>query len=120
MKHKDLVRNLKKPQEQLLLEAMKDPRKLDAMHFAIGLASDAGELLDCLKKYAIYNQPINKENLIEELGDIEWFLQAIRDLFHISRERTIKANIGKLVARYPNVVYSDKDAKNRQDKATTD
>lgn len=93
-----------------------NPGKCDLLHGAIGAAGEAGELLDCVKKHVIYGQPLNRENLVEELGDIEFYLQAIRNATGIPREFIIQKNLEKLQKRYP-VRYSDAEAKERKDKA---
>lgn len=93
-----------------------DPGKADLWHGATGVSGEAGELLDCVKKHVIYGQPLNRENLLEELGDIEFYLQAIRNTIGVSREEILKQNFDKLLARYP-VEYTDAAAKARADKA---
>jgi NTP pyrophosphatase (non-canonical NTP hydrolase) len=85
------------------------------MHAAVGIAGEAGELLDAIKKVWVYDKPIDRENIIEELGDIEWYMQALRSLLEITREETIAANIAKLRKRYPDG-YSDAHAVARLDK----
>jgi NTP pyrophosphatase (non-canonical NTP hydrolase) len=92
-----------------------DPGKCDLMHMAIGIAGESGEFLDCVKKHIIYGQPLNRENALEELGDIEFYLQGARNALGLSREEVLAANIAKLEKRYP-VEYSDSSAKARADK----
>ena len=85
------------------------------MHMAIGVSGEAGELLDAVKKAVIYRKPLDLENVIEELGDIEFFLEGLRQGLNITREETIQANIEKLGKRYKDG-YSDKSAQERADK----
>lgn len=85
------------------------------MHAAAGIAGEAGELLDAIKKVWVYGKPIDRDNVIEELGDIEWYMQALRSLLGITREETIEANLAKLARRYPNG-YTDRAAQERADK----
>lgn len=97
------------------IHASLTPGKCDLLHGAIGVAGEAGELLDAVKKHVIYGQPLNLKNAIEELGDIEFYLQAIRNTLGIPREHIIKKNVAKLQQRYP-VTYSDEKALSRDDK----
>lgn len=85
-------------------------------HLATGVAGEAGELLDAIKKVAIYNRPLDRENAIEELGDIEFYVSGIRAALGVSRDEVLKANITKLQKRYAGG-YSDKAAQARADKA---
>lgn len=102
----------------------KDPRNIsldvagkDLMHAAFGIFGEAGELCDAIKKAIIYNKPLDMDNMIEELGDLEFYLQQLRTRLSISRRQCLKANIAKLNKRYPQGNYSDADAQARADKA---
>lgn len=85
------------------------------VHAAIGVSGEAGEILDAIKKTWVYGQPLDRENLIEELGDIEFYLQALRSLLNVPRGEVLQANMTKLRKRYP-TGYSDKAAQARADK----
>jgi NTP pyrophosphatase (non-canonical NTP hydrolase) len=85
------------------------------MHAAVGIAGEAGEVLDAVKKTWVYGKPLDIENLIEELGDIEFYLQAMRTLLNVSRQDVLRANITKLRKRYPSG-YTDALAIARLDK----
>ena len=86
------------------------------LHCAVGISGEAGELLDAVKKLWVYGKPLDRMNAIEELGDIEWYMQAMRDLIGVTREDVIAANVEKLTKRYP-VKYTDELAVARLDKA---
>jgi NTP pyrophosphatase (non-canonical NTP hydrolase) len=89
----------------------------DLLHVTVGVAGEAGELLDAVKKSVIYRKPIDLENVIEELGDLEFYMERIRQILNITREQTIEANIAKLSVRYAGLKYSDAAAQERADKA---
>jgi len=91
------------------------PEKVNMWHAATGIAGEAGELLDCIKKCVVYNQPLDRENAIEELGDLEFYMEALRQELKLSREEVLAANVAKLEKRYPRS-YSDQAAKERKDK----
>ena len=93
------------------------PERMDLLHAGIGASGEAGEILDTVKKCAIYDQPLDKENLIEELGDILFYLQVICKLAGIKFEDAMEHNMARLMKRYPNATYSDANAKERLDKA---
>lgn len=92
-----------------------DGRKANLMHLMMGLSGEVGELTDCIKKHIAYDQPLDYDNLVEELGDIEFFLQGIRNAFSLKRNDIITNNMDKLNQRYQEG-YTDEEARNRADK----
>jgi NTP pyrophosphatase (non-canonical NTP hydrolase) len=83
---------------------------------SLGLAGEVGELLDALKKFAIYGKPLDQANVIEELGDIEFYLAGVRDELRIDRQTCLAANVAKLSKRYPTGSYTNSQAIERADK----
>lgn len=92
-----------------------DESHCDLIHMAFGIAGEAGELLDALKKHVIYGQPLDIANVVEELGDIEFYCEGLRQAIGWTRRDVIDANKAKLTKRYAKE-YSDKQAKDRRDK----
>ncbi len=108
-----------------------DPRKFDQhvrrlfvkpsdetgrlLHAAVGVAGEAGELLDGIKKHWIYGKALDRENLIEECGDLLFYVQAILNELGISMDDAMRQNMEKLARRYPEG-YSDSAAIERADK----
>ena len=113
--HADMVRALSKPGADIL--ATLTPENAELWHHACGTSGEAGELLDAVKKHVIYNKPLDRENVIEELGDLEFFLQGIRQNLGITRDETLAHNIAKLSVRYAGLLYTDHAAQNRADKS---
>lgn len=114
IKHNDMVAGLKKL-GQAIIDTL-TPQRMDAMHMAIGIAGEAGELLDAIKKQVIYNKPLDRENVVEELGDLEFYMEGLRQALDITRDETIAHNIAKLGVRYAKG-YTDAAAAARADKA---
>lgn len=92
----------------------------DLLHAAVGICGEAGELLDAIKKHAVYGKPIDMGNVIEELGDLEFYMQQLRNAIGVPREFCILQNVRKLEKRYSTGVYSDAQAQARADKARHD
>ena len=111
-----MVQFLAKPGSDILQSLT--PNKCNLMHAAIGIASEGGEILDCVKKYIIYNKDLDRDNLIEELGDMEFFMQQCRQAINVRRVEVLQKNYIKLMnKRYPNG-YSDQAAQERADKVS--
>jgi NTP pyrophosphatase (non-canonical NTP hydrolase) len=113
-KHKELVAALAKPGSEIVNEL--DADKAHILHMAVGISGEAGELLDAVKKATIYNKPLDRENVIEELGDLEFYMEGLRAKLGITREETLVANINKLSKRYSSGSYSNQQAQERADK----
>ena len=92
---------------------------MNLIHAAMGLSSDAGEFVDCIKKHTIYGKKLDRENAIEELGDVLWFVALACQNLECSMAQVMQANIDKLALRYPDV-YSDEAAIARADKKEGD
>lgn len=92
------------------------PEKMHSLHMAVGIVGEAGELLDAVKKQVIYNKEIDLVNVIEELGDLEFYMEGLRAKLGITRQQTIDANIVKLGERYKGFTYTDTAAQVRADK----
>lgn len=101
---------------QAIVESM-TPTKAHMLHMAVGIAGEAGELLDAVKKHVIYGKTLDLNNVIEELGDLEFYMENLRQIVGISREHVIEANKVKLGKRYSSGSYSDHQAQVRADKA---
>lgn len=113
--HPELVQALQKPGEDIL--AGFSPLKADVLHMAFGVLCEAGELGDPIKAWAFYGKELDRENVVEEMGDLEFFLQGLRRRLGVTREETLNWNIQKLSTRYAALNYSDAAAIARADKA---
>lgn len=71
-----------------------------------GLTDEVGEIAAAVKKYVEYGQPLDTNNIKEEVGDCLWRLAQIADACGFTLEDAMKGNITKLMVRYPNK-YSD-------------
>ena len=70
------------------------------MHYAMGICTEAGEILDMYKKVFVYGQPVDVVNLKEELGDIMWYMARFCEKYDFTFEELAAKNISKLKARY--------------------
>ncbi len=86
--------------------------QLRTLHSAMGICTEAGELMDALKKFIFYGKDLDVVNVKEELGDLNWYIALMCDNLNISLEDIWETNIEKLAARYPDK-FTEKDALNR-------
>jgi NTP pyrophosphatase (non-canonical NTP hydrolase) len=85
---------------------------LRGLHAAIGLATETGELVDAYKKYMFYGKQIDNVNIVEELGDLMWYLAIACDSVGVTIEEVMALNIKKLRGRYP-TCFTEHDAQHR-------
>lgn len=113
VQYREMVDALKKSPLHILADMKLD--QMDALHMAVGVSGEAGELLDAIKKWTIYQKPLDRENVVEELGDLEFYMEGLRQALGIRRVETLEHNIRKLSTRYLDG-YSDAAAIARADK----
>ena len=99
-----------------------DTLREDILHMTLGIAGESGELVDAVKKYWAYGKLLNVNNVIEELGDLLFYIQGMlstvtrqADLAPETLEDLMITNMDKLSKRYP-TGYSDEAAIARADK----
>jgi NTP pyrophosphatase (non-canonical NTP hydrolase) len=73
-------------------------RLLDA---AAGAAEEAGEVLAHLRKHLYQERALDKEKLVEELGDVLWCVAATATASGLSLEEIAASNTQKLARRWP-------------------
>lgn len=78
-----------------------DLNKARLLHGAIGIGTEAGELLDNLKRAFFYGRGIDKVNVLEECGDVLWYVALALDACGYTIAQAMEMNVAKLQARYP-------------------
>lgn len=56
---------------------LQTPDDCHRVHASLGLVTEVGELGDAIKKAFVYNEPLNIENLREEMGDALFYITAL-------------------------------------------
>lgn len=67
----------------------------------MGLCGEAGEIIDLVKKWKFQGHELNKEHIIQELGDCAWYLAVSAYASGFPLSGVLYANIEKLKERYP-------------------
>lgn len=89
------------------------------LHYALGMCTEAGEIQDQLKKHLIYGKPLDRTNLIEEIGDSLWYQARMLKALGSNFEEAMELNIKKLKARYSDK-FTEEAALNRDLKTERD
>ncbi|HLO15165.1 MAG TPA: nucleoside triphosphate pyrophosphohydrolase family protein [Anaerolineales bacterium] len=69
---------------------------------ALGLAGEAGEVANHVKKGVFHQHGIDIEKLKNEIGDTLWYAAALCTTLGLDLSEIMQANIKKLEVRYPN------------------
>jgi NTP pyrophosphatase (non-canonical NTP hydrolase) len=69
--------------------------------FTMGLCGEAGEVAELVKKHLGHDQPLDREQMVKELGDVLWYLSNLADLQGINLDEIAQRNVEKLRLRYP-------------------
>lgn len=72
----------------------------DLIHSALGIAGESGEVIDVVKKSICKTQPIDRDKLIDELGDLRWYIELMCIAVDTTLEEIETKNIEKLTKRY--------------------
>lgn len=101
-----------------------DPKKYNSainrlLNGVMGLNGEAGEVIDLVKKALFQGHELKKEDMIQELGDVLWYIALCCETIDVSMEEVANANIVKLVKRYPDG-FSNKDSIERKDTEAVD
>ena len=78
-----------------------NPRVLRLLHAGIGMGTEAGEFNDMLKKHIYYGAALDELNLVEEMGDLLWYIAIACNTLGVDLSKVMKLNIQKLDVRYP-------------------
>jgi len=70
-------------------------------NYAMGLAGEAGETADYLKKILFHGHEMNIEKVVEEVGDVLFYCAALGTVMGFDLGEAAEANIRKLMKRYP-------------------
>ena len=67
----------------------------------LGLSGESGECADIVKKCLFQGHELDREKLIEELGDVLWYCAELAAGLGVGLEEVAQRNIDKLRRRYP-------------------
>ncbi len=71
------------------------------LNAALGLAGEAGEFIDHVKKHIFHGHKLDKSFLIKELGDFLWYCAQAAQGLNTTLSHVADVNIDKLQKRYP-------------------
>ena len=68
----------------------------------LGLAGEAGEVCDIVKKYMFQGHNLETQKIVDELSDVLWYVALTAQGIGCDLDSIMEHNINKLKKRYPN------------------
>ena len=75
---------------------------------AYGLNGEAGEVIDILKKHEFQGHELDMEKVLDEGGDVLWYLALLCEAADTSLDSLMQMNMYKLKKRYPDGFDSER------------
>lgn len=108
------MEKIKERYDKLKVAQLTDPdslqftdQQIDIIHGALGLYSEAGEIMEEVINAAMEGREVDLTNLEEEGGDVLWYVALILRSIKSSFVKAAKKNIAKLFKRYPEKFSSE-------------
>lgn len=95
--HRQMVTDLAKPGHQIVDSLEHADAHL--LHMAVGIAGEAGELIEALLLYRPRGIPFDLANAVEELGDSEFYIEGLRQGIGVTRPGILDFGFDKDVVR---------------------
>lgn len=89
-------------------------RASDISNYSMGLAGEAGEVVDMLKKHIHHGHELDSVEALKELGDVLHYLSGLTSMLGFTLEEVATVNIEKLWKRYPKG-FTIEDSVNRSE-----
>ena len=71
------------------------------LNASLGLNGESGEFADAVKKCVYQGHELDRDHLIEELGDVMWYVAYACAALDYDLGEVVEANVEKLRRRYP-------------------
>jgi NTP pyrophosphatase (non-canonical NTP hydrolase) len=119
-----LVNKIEQDQKEMKMNQYQDLTSRTAPHFddileglvwgAMGISSEAGEVVGVIDKSVYKKHPWNHKDLAYELGDVLYFIARLANDIGYSLDEIAVMNQQKLYKRYPNG-FNSEDSINRKE-----
>jgi NTP pyrophosphatase (non-canonical NTP hydrolase) len=67
----------------------------------MGAVTESAEMMDAMKKHLIYGAELDMVNVLEEIGDMMWYIAIVCRVAEVSLGTVLQNNIDKLRVRFP-------------------
>jgi NTP pyrophosphatase (non-canonical NTP hydrolase) len=78
-----------------------EPFQIELLHASMGAVTESAEMMDAMKKHLIYGAELDMVNVLEEIGDMMWYIAIVCRVAEVSLGTVLQNNIDKLRVRFP-------------------
>ena len=96
--NKHMVKGIEETYKDFTRTTAKYPKRREKEYLMIGLMNEAGEVGGAFKK-EIRDRVDNTELIIDEMGDVLWYLTRLCDVYDIKISELMVNNMDKLIQR---------------------
>lgn len=89
--------------------------EMQLLEGCMGMAGEAGEAVDLLKKYMFQQHSFDRDHMAKELGDVLWYVSLAADAMGFTLDQIMDMNIKKLEARFPELVFDAERSRHRKE-----
>ena len=82
----------------------------------MGLCGESGEAIDIVKKHLMHGHELDREHLIDELGDVAWYIAETAFALDVELAEVLERNIEKLKKRYPDGFDTQRSINREEDR----
>lgn len=93
-----------------------DSTAIRMLNFSLGVAGEAGEFCNLVKKIQFHDHDYDRDKLKDELGDILWYVATLATTIGFTLDEVARFNIEKLKRRYPDG-FEPERSKNRENES---
>lgn len=89
-----------------------DSLDMEKLDWSLGLAGEAGEVIELVKHNIMHKESIDLEKLAKEIGDVVWYCSALATAYGLDFDTITRLNLAKLEHRHQGS-YSTKSSEER-------
>jgi NTP pyrophosphatase (non-canonical NTP hydrolase) len=97
----DAARTANQDPHRIITRLKENPELLELTNYALGIAGEAGEIADSVKKVVFHGHDLQVEELLKECGDELWYIANASRVLKTKLSKVAEMNINKLKKRYP-------------------
>lgn len=100
--------------DKIIKRLQDNPEYIELTNYALGIAGEAGEIADAVKKVVFHGHDLQVEEILKECGDELWYIANASRVLKAKLSKIAAMNIDKLKARYPDG-FDERKSINRED-----
>jgi len=108
LRHECIVRNL----------TGRGPEIICTRNMANRTSEEAQEVFNIVKKGILEELSSNRTNVLEKLGDLEFYIQSLREGLQITRTETLQASLKKFEERYMSIAFPETPTQTEENEGT--